>query len=316
MDGRPAGRGAQGAVLPLPDRARRVQGAAAPHRARDLLRAEGGLHRGRGLRGHEAALRETSARGSATAARGAGRAGAGARLPGVAARRQLHLPGHACSTALGPDGRSTACRRAPPGVFTDATLLPVVFPGLMDEVESHLGPGRGRPAHRRHRLLQQRLRHPPPGARSTTSSSASGARGRAPARGDACSWAAWPRAPSRRRRPTSRCSRRSTTGSWPTAATPPNCTLPRDPRPLQPLPQARAVLRERAEPEGHHRPHRLHDRRRRDRRPRAPGAGLRWRSPSPSRASATRTRSEQDAEHALADAFGPIAFAPPPTAAR
>ena len=65
--------------------------------------------------------------------------------------------------------------------------------------------------------------------------------------GDAAAWAASPRAPSRRRRPTSRCSRRSTTGCSPhSGAAAELVRVPRDPRALQPLPQARAVLRERA----------------------------------------------------------------------
>ena len=67
-----AGRGLAGVVLPLPDRARGLQGAPRPHRARDLLGAEGGLHRGRGLRRHAAG----GARAGPAAARPQGRRGA------------------------------------------------------------------------------------------------------------------------------------------------------------------------------------------------------------------------------------------------
>ncbi len=45
-------RGQPGVLLPLPDRAGRVEGAAAPHRARGLLGPEGGVPGRRGLPGH------------------------------------------------------------------------------------------------------------------------------------------------------------------------------------------------------------------------------------------------------------------------
>jgi glutamate dehydrogenase len=41
---------------------------------------------------------------------------------------------------LGPDGRPYRVPESASGVFTDAALLPVVFPGLMEEVEAHLLP--------------------------------------------------------------------------------------------------------------------------------------------------------------------------------
>ncbi len=41
---------------------------------------------------------------------------------------------------LGPDGLPDRVQDSVNGVFTDATLLPVVFPGLVEEVESHIQP--------------------------------------------------------------------------------------------------------------------------------------------------------------------------------
>ena len=88
------GRGLEGVVLPLPDRADRLQGAPAPHRARDLLGAEGRLHGGRGLPGHGPGRRARWGRACAVAAGRRGRRRVGPGLPGLAAPGQLHLPGH------------------------------------------------------------------------------------------------------------------------------------------------------------------------------------------------------------------------------
>ena len=41
---------------------------------------------------------------------------------------------------IGPDGLADRIQESATGVFTDPTLLPVVFPGLMEEVEAHLKP--------------------------------------------------------------------------------------------------------------------------------------------------------------------------------
>jgi glutamate dehydrogenase len=41
---------------------------------------------------------------------------------------------------MGPDGLADRVQESATGVFTDPTLLPVVFPGLMEEVEAHLKP--------------------------------------------------------------------------------------------------------------------------------------------------------------------------------
>lgn len=41
---------------------------------------------------------------------------------------------------LGPDGLPDRIQDSVSGVFTDATLLPIVFPGLVEEVESHICP--------------------------------------------------------------------------------------------------------------------------------------------------------------------------------
>jgi glutamate dehydrogenase len=41
---------------------------------------------------------------------------------------------------VGPDGQAYRVPESATGVFTDATLLPVVFPGLIEEVEAHLLP--------------------------------------------------------------------------------------------------------------------------------------------------------------------------------
>jgi glutamate dehydrogenase len=41
---------------------------------------------------------------------------------------------------IGPDGQADRIQESATGVFTDPTLLPVVFPGLMEEVEAHLKP--------------------------------------------------------------------------------------------------------------------------------------------------------------------------------
>jgi glutamate dehydrogenase len=42
---------------------------------------------------------------------------------------------------VGPDGRPERLAETATGVFQDPALLPVVFPGLVEEVESHLAPG-------------------------------------------------------------------------------------------------------------------------------------------------------------------------------
>ena len=46
---------------------------------------------------------------------------------------------------LGRDGRFERAQETATGVFTDRDLLPVVFPGLMDEVETHLVPNENDP---------------------------------------------------------------------------------------------------------------------------------------------------------------------------
>ena len=202
VDGRPAGGRGQGAVLQLPDRARRVEGAAAAHRARGLLRPEVRLHRRRGLRGDEA----DGARPRQEAARPRGRAGpggAGARLPGLDARRELHLPGQRALPVRLRTGSATACAESALGAFTDESLLPVVFPHLVEEIEARLKPSAGRPARGRHRLREQRLRPPPRGPARQRHRAGVGRR-RASCWRRRSSSAGWPRWPSPRRRPTSR----------------------------------------------------------------------------------------------------------------
>ena len=44
---------------------------------------------------------------------------------------------------VGPDGSLDRLEETATGVFTDMTLLPVVFPGFMEEVETHLVPRPG-----------------------------------------------------------------------------------------------------------------------------------------------------------------------------
>src|SRR5688572_615165 len=46
---------------------------------------------------------------------------------------------------LGRDGRFDRVQESATGVFTDPALLPVVFPGLMDEVEAHITPNENDP---------------------------------------------------------------------------------------------------------------------------------------------------------------------------
>ena len=47
------------------------------------------------------------------------------------------------SYAVAPDGTPARVHETASGVFTDPTLLPVVFPGVVEHVESHLKPGSG-----------------------------------------------------------------------------------------------------------------------------------------------------------------------------
>ena len=267
-----AGRGVAGIVLPFPYRARRFQGAPRPHRARDLLGAEGGVHRGRGLRRHAPG----GARAGPEAARPQGRRGARgarARLPGVAARRQLHLPGHG---EVRPRPRRPLRARAGDGHRRLHRPRPAAggLPGADGRGRDPPRPQRCRPPHRRHRLLQQRDGDLPPRAHRRHRDPAVGGR-REPAGDDAP-----PRAAVHGRvhgkglgDPAAEGKTRVDPGQQRGGAE--VVRLPRDPRFVQPLPQARAVLRQRAQPEGRHRAHRLHDRRRRRGRPFAARRGIR-----------------------------------------
>ena len=135
-------------------------------------------------------------------------------------------------------------------------------------------PQRERPPHRRHRLLQQRDGDLPPRADRRHRDPALGG-GRQPAGDDAA-----PRAPVHGRvhgkglrGPAAQGEARVDPGQQ--RRGPEVVRVPRDPRAVQPLPQARALLRQRAQPQGRHRAHRLHDRRRRRGRAFAPRRRLR-----------------------------------------
>ena len=92
------------------------------------------------------------------------RAGLGPRVPRLAARRQLHLHGDGrYRVALGRPARPRG-RDARPACSRTRRCSPWSSPGLMEQVESHLMPRRGRRPHHRHRLLQQRLGDLPPRA--------------------------------------------------------------------------------------------------------------------------------------------------------
>ena len=212
--------------------------------------------------------------------------------------------------SVGPDGLPHPDQTSPLGVFKDPTLLPVVFPGLMEVQQAHLRPADDDDRDHRHRLLQQRHGHPPPGADRRHRHPRVGRRRHARG-GDA---AARPPGQGRvhRRRPQDipLLTREARRGSSRSSGDVPNSHAYREiARALQPLPQARAVLR----------------RRRAARRrsssasstcpatTRSPcttrhGAGLRGALDRLLATCATRTKAEEDSEAALAEAFGPISF--------
>ena len=141
MDRRPAGGGlaraatasSRSSASKSKERLRRIE-----HEVFSVLKAV--FLGGRGLPGHAPRRRELGA----AAARPARRAKRGRR------RRARSSTGcwttttsswASCATRFGPDGRPHArLDETALGVFTDPTLLPVVFPGLMEEIETHLAP--------------------------------------------------------------------------------------------------------------------------------------------------------------------------------
>ena len=251
---------------------------------------------------------------------GAAAARAAAAGPGASASARAFLDwllddnyiflGTRAATGIGPDGPARPRRRrARPASSPTPALLPVVFPGLMEEVEAHLVPAAERPPDRGHRLLQQRVAPSTTWSRSTTSSIREwGARRRAGG-GHA---APGPLRQGRLHAEGGRdpaAARRSSSGSSRTAAPLPNSYAYREIRALfNRFPKRELFYANAAGAEGDHRPHRLHDGRRRDRGALRAGARATWRCRSRSRACATRTRSSRTCSAALADAFGPISF--------
>ena len=264
--------GLEGGLLPLPDRAHRLEGAAPPHRARGLLGPQERLHGGGRLRG-DGPQRPGSRSPPPQPSRPGDRRRLRPRLHRVAAGGQLHLPGHrAVPGRLGRPGPSG------PG---DGRRRLHRSRAAAGRVPGPHGGGRGppaaegrRPSHRRHRLLQQRLRHLPHRAHRRHRDPGVGSR-REARRGDAA------------RRPPGQGRLHPEGGRHPDpegqAGVAPRAQrrhsqvirVPGDPRALQPLPGPRALLRQRPGPEGDHRPHRLHVRRRRDRGPLPQGGRLR-----------------------------------------
>ena len=99
-----------------------------------------GVHRGRGLPGH-AGARCARSRRALRSRRGAGRRTPSRRAPSWTGCWRTTTSSRApCSTGSGPDGQPRPRPESATGVFTDPTLLPVVFPGLIEEVEAHLVP--------------------------------------------------------------------------------------------------------------------------------------------------------------------------------
>ena len=234
--GRSAGGGASGAVLQLPDRARRVHEAPAAHRARGLSPSSSPSFRWHRGRAEEIAHARPRLRSCAIARRG-WRAGACAR-PHVDAGRELHLPGQRPLSGFTlADDSSTASRKAR-GRVTDESLLPVVSPGTRWR--------RSRPASApcpRTRgwwtstSRTTRVR-PPPWIRSDNVIVANGLRGRAPeSDGPPAGWGGLTRRrTSRSLKQKARLAPRLERGHQEQPR------LPGDPRAPQPLPQARAVL--------------------------------------------------------------------------
>ena len=140
LDRRPAGGRLARALLPVPHRARRSPRPPAPHRAPGLLGAEGGVPRRRGLPRHAAGASPSWRRGCAIAAAASKDADAARVVPRLADGRQLRDPRRRCATRSGPTASRTPTRRRALGVFKDPTLLPVVFPGLMEVQRTHLRP--------------------------------------------------------------------------------------------------------------------------------------------------------------------------------
>ena len=231
-------------------------------------------------------------------------------VPRVAAGRQLHLLRAPCSTASAPTACPTASTRAPPASSPTRTCCRSC--SRASSRRSSRTSCRATPttADRRHRLLQQRLGHPPPRADRRHRGPRVG-RGRQAAGGDASSSGASPRsaftqkaaeipllqarsttgssrtaAPCRSRTPTARSARSSTASRSASCSTPTPASLKDD-----------------------HRPHRLHDRRRRDRRVPRAAAPATWPCIWPSRGCATPyERRGQICARASSDEFGPISF--------
>ncbi len=138
-DRRPPRRGGQGVLLPLPDRAGGLEGAAPPDRARDLLGAEVRLHGRRGLPGDGAdAVRDLGPRLASRRGRPAEAQAARAFLEWLLDDNYIFMG--TVRYRLRPDGTPDRVHESATGVFTDPALLPVVFPGLLEEVEGHIAP--------------------------------------------------------------------------------------------------------------------------------------------------------------------------------
>ena len=142
LDRRVAGRWLARAVLPVPHRARRREGSAAPHRAPGVLGAEVGVPRRRGLSGDEA--RRVTDLGPRLRGRTAPAADADAARAFLDwLRGDNYVMLGMMRYVFGPDGEPHEDQTSPLGVFNDPALLPVVFPGLMEVEQAQLRPAAG-----------------------------------------------------------------------------------------------------------------------------------------------------------------------------
>ena len=309
--GGPHEEGSQGGLLPLPDRARRLQGAAAPHRARDLLGAEVRLHRrSRTSRTCCATVRELGPRLREPPRPGRGDVAVRARLPRLAARRQLHLPGH----GEVPHRAATACADRVAGERHRRLHRPRACCPWCSRASWRRSRPTSCPTPSDHRIVDidycnNAIGHLPPRADRRHRDPASGAQDGELRGGDA---AAGPPGQGRlhaegRRHPAAEGEARLAPGQQRGARRSRTRTA-RSARCSTASPSASSSTPTRPSLKDDHRPHRLHDRRRRDRgalRAAAPGYVALYIAFSRLRYS---YKVEEDLRQALADAFGPIAF--------
>ena len=178
------------------------------------------------------------------------------------------------SYAVAADGTASRVEETANGVFTDPTLLPVVFPGRGRARRGPPAPGAGRRPAPGPRLLRQRLGHLPPRADRGPDRPRVG-RGREAQGPHAAPRALRPRGlrPARRPHPDPE----GEGGPPPRGLRghPELARLARDAGHLQPLPEDRPLLRRRLGPRADHRAHRARGERRRDRDRGPQGSGLR-----------------------------------------